>query len=136
MPDVTFDQRDRIAIRELTASYNRLFDAGDADRWVETFVPHGELVAGDDTYAGHEELAGFCAERGGQFHHLTTDPEIDAMGDRAAQRCSLLLYSTVDDDVALVGIGRYLDELVRTPTGWRFLRRTVHLNRARKRSFS
>ena len=136
MSDVTLDQRDRIAIRELTASYNRLLDAGDAERWVETFVPHGELVAGDDSYAGHEELAGFCSERGGQFHHLTTDPEIDATGDRAVQRCSLLLYSTVDDDVTLVGIGRYFDELVRTSTGWRFLRRTVDLKRAKKSSVS
>ena len=126
---------DRIAICELTATYNRLFDDGDGIGWAATFVPDGELVVvGDVTYAGPGELAGFCHQRAGQFHHLTTDPEIQVVGDTGQLRCSLILFSTANDRAELVAVGRYVDELRRTSRGWRFQRRTVSLTRAPDRS--
>lgn len=125
---------DRIEICELTAAYNRRFDRGDGPAWAETFITDGELVvAGDRAYTGNQ-LVDFCAERTGRFHHLTTDPEISVDGDRAVQRCSLLLLSTAGERPELVAAGRYVDELRRTSGGWRFTRRTVTMTRAPERS--
>ena len=135
MPDATSVVATRIAICELTARYNRLFDQGDGHAWAATFVPDGELVVVDNsTYVGRDELAGFCHERAGQFHHLSTNPEIQVTGDEALQRCSLLLLATSGGQMEVVAAGRYVDELSRGETGWLFRRRTVTMTRSAQRS--
>jgi len=123
--------QDAATIRDLTAAYNRAFDGGDVPAWLATFAPEGELVVvGDATYAGRADLEAFAAARAGQYHHLTTDPEVEVDGDQAVQQCSLILLFTGDGAASLVGTGRYVDQLTRTPAGWRFQRRTVTMLRA------
>ncbi|MFF5988387.1 FAD-dependent oxidoreductase [Prauserella flavalba] len=127
MSDEAADVR---AIRALTAAYNRTFDTGDTVGWLATFFPDGELVVeGHAVYTGRDALAEFAADRVGRYHHLSADPEIEIAGDTAVQQCSLILYNTEKEGVSLVGTGRYVDELVRTSEGWRFLRRTVRMRR-------
>ena len=132
MPETVTDQHaTNEAIRSLTASYNRAFDCGDTDAWLATFTEDGALVVdGNQVYAGRSELASFCEGRAGSYHHLSTDSEIDIHGDSAVQRCSLLLFHTGGAGAKLIGTGHYVDDLVRTSTGWRFKRRSVAMTRA------
>ena len=130
MCDAGTDHCAREAIRSLTASYNRAFDSGDTAAWLDTFTEDGALVVdGEQVYAGPGELASFCDGRAGSYHHLSTDSEIELHGDSAVQRCSLLLFHTAGGQATLVGTGRYVDDLVRTATGWRFMRRAVAMTR-------
>lgn len=128
--NVTDRHATREAIRSLTASYNRAFDSGDIASWLGTFTEDGALVVDEnEVYAGPNELASFCEDRAGSYHHLTTDSEIEIEADSAVQRCSLLLFHTAGGGATLIGTGRYVDDLVHTATGWRFKRRSVAMTR-------
>ena len=123
-------QRAYRQIRELTARYNRCFDAGDESGWVQTFLTDGVLVTDDTAVSGHEALGHYCRDKIGRYHHMTTDPEVIVDGAGAMQRCSLLLFAVSAGTSSLVGIGRYEDELRLVDNGWRFARRTINLVRA------
>lgn len=120
------------AIRELTATYNRCFDNSDGVGWAETFLTSGRLeVLGEGVaYRGHAELADFCRSRGWGILHMTLDPELTVEGDRAEQRCSLLMFRRYEgrERPTLLATGRYSDTLVRTSEGWRFALRAVQLD--------
>ncbi|MGW5106160.1 nuclear transport factor 2 family protein [Nocardia sp. NPDC004123] len=120
------------AIRELTATYNRCFDRSDAEAWAATFVETGRLeVAGQEVaYTGHQALGEFCRSRGWGILHMTLDPEVTIDGDRAEQRCNLLMFRRYENKQppTLMATGRYADSLVRTPHGWRFDSRVVQLD--------
>lgn len=126
------DFADWQAVRELTATYNRCFDNADATEWAGTFLQSGRLeVAGEGvTYTGHTELAQFCRSRGWGILHMTLDPEVTVDGDRAEQRCNLLMFRRYPtrEQPTLMATGRYTDNLVRTPDGWRFGLRVVQLD--------
>lgn len=123
---------DWIAIRELTARYNRALDDGRADDWVDTFLDSGGLyVAGtDDCWVGKRELVTFATSKPWGSMHLTVDAEINVDGDVAGQVCSLVMVRRSPDRTApmLMTTGRYDDVLRRTPEGWRFDRRVVSLD--------
>lgn len=120
---------DWIAIRELTARYNRAADEGDIEAFLSVFTEDGvmETRVGGDTrrYVGHDEIAAIPTKTGGQQVHITTDPIIEIRGDTASQRCTLLLCRRSDGMFSGMTAGRYQDELVRTLQGWRFLSRTA-----------
>lgn len=119
---------DKEAIRQLTARYNDAFDDMDIDGYAATFTPDGALVLGDAEIAGHEALKAFHREIGFGKVHATVDHNIEVDGDRARQVCNLVLGSRQSDQAVgsakVDNTGRYRDELVRTPDGWRFQRRT------------
>lgn len=122
----------RLAIQDLTATYNRCFDEADADGWASTFVEDGVLEVVDQgvAYRGHDEIRAFCEARGWGYVHLTTDPVIAIDGDTATQRCNLLMLRRWEDrrPPTLLSSGRYLDAVVRTVDGWRFRHRRVTLD--------
>ncbi|HLM96907.1 MAG TPA: nuclear transport factor 2 family protein, partial [Acidimicrobiales bacterium] len=67
--------------------------------------------------------------------HVTVDAIIEVDGDRAVQDVTLLVVARPPADAPddkrqsrLQRTGRYHDQLVRTPDGWRFARRTVTLD--------
>lgn len=123
---------DWVAIRELTARYNSCFDVADATGWAQSFTTDGRLeVAGTGpALRGREELAAFCRDRGWGFLHMTLDPHIELTSFGARQRCNLLLFvrSAERAPSRLLATGRYDDELVRTPDGWRFAVRSVEMD--------
>jgi hypothetical protein len=120
------------AIRELTATYNRCFDESDVEGWAATFVESGRLeVAGEGvTYTGREALGDFCRSTGWGILHMTLDPEVKVDGDRAEQRCNLLMLRRYEsqEPPSVIATGRYTDSLVRTSEGWRFELRVVELD--------
>ena len=123
---------DRLAVQDLTATYNRCFDEADADGWAATFVEDGVLEVVDQgvAYRGRDEIRAFCEARGWGYLHLTTDAVVTVDGDTAGQRCNLLMLRRWEDKrpPVLLSTGRYVDDVVRTPDGWRFRHRRVTLD--------
>ncbi len=127
---------DRARIRELTARYNRAFDDGDPEGFAATFTEDGVMeVTGGPTTTGRAALAEMCRHTPYGIVHVTVDAIIEVDGDRAVQDVTLLVVNRPPPDgpadkrtSRLQRSGRYRDELVRTPEGWRFARRTASLD--------
>jgi uncharacterized protein (TIGR02246 family) len=127
---------DRTRIRELTARYNRCFDDGDPEGFAGTFIEDGVMeVEGGPTTTGRAALAEMVRRTPYGIVHVTVDAVVEVDGDRAVQDVTLLVVARPPADVPadkrysrLQRSGRYHDELVRTPEGWRFARRTVALD--------
>jgi uncharacterized protein (TIGR02246 family) len=127
---------DRVRIRELTARYNHCFDDGDAEGFAATFTEDGVMeVDGGFTVTGREGLEQMCRGTPYGIVHVTVDPVVEVDGDRAVQETTVLVLQRPKPDAApeerissLFRTGRYRDELVRTPDGWRFTRRTAMLD--------
>ena len=122
---------DKLAIRELTATYNRAVDDGRIDDAFATFAGNnGSLeIPGMGAMTGEALRELFGALQG--CVHATTDAIIEVDGDRARQLCSLLVLVRAPEGgvVRLVTTGRYDDQLERTPEGWRFVARVATLDR-------
>jgi ketosteroid isomerase-like protein len=128
------DLIDRIQIQELTARFNRAADGTDVPTLLALFTDDATLEMhgrehGTDYYTGPEGLAQLCAPFDGQRVHITSDSIIEIDGDTATQECTLLLITRAPRrGLTAIFTGRYSDELVRTPDGWRFARRVVHVD--------
>jgi len=127
---------DRTRIRELTARYNRCFDDGDAEGFATTFTEDGAMVVvGGFSVSGRAGLEEMCRHTPYGVVHVTADATVEIEGDRAVQDVTVLVLQRPKPDAApderassLQRTGRYHDELVRTPDGWRFLRRSASLD--------
>jgi uncharacterized protein (TIGR02246 family) len=126
---------DRAHIRELTARYNRCFDDGDPVNFAATFTEDGVMEVKDTfSVSGREALADMVRHTPYGVVHVTVDATVEVEGDRAVQNVTLLVLSRPPLDAApgarstLTNTGRYRDELVRTPDGWRFAKRTAILD--------
>jgi uncharacterized protein (TIGR02246 family) len=121
---------DHLAIRELTARYNRAFDDVDSEAWADTFTPDGVMDYGGAPISGRDALIKMSQATGYGVVHITADPIIEVDGDRGTQRCTVIIAnrSEARDRVGITMTGRYEDELVRTPDGWRFKRRKAILD--------
>ena len=123
---------DRTQIRELTARYGRFFDDADPENFASTFTDDGSMeVNGSLVAAGREQLAAMCSNTPWGTMHVTVDPTIEVDGDTAVQVVTILVVrraKSMKEPSKVVGSGRYRDDLVRTPDGWRFARRTVVLD--------
>ena len=131
---------DRARIRELTARYNRAFDDGDPETFAATFTEDGTMeVTGTFRVDGRDALAEMVRHTPYGVVHVTVDATVAVDGDRAVQDVTMLVLSRphpeADPDAGpgarrskLSNTGRYHDELVRTPEGWRFAHRTATLD--------
>ena len=126
---------DRARIRELTARYNRAFDDGDPETFAATFTEDGTMeVTGTFRVDGRDALAEMVRHTPYGVVHVTVDATVEVDGDRAVQDVKLLVLSRHAPGAAagstsrLTNSGRYHDELLRTPDGWRFTHRTAVLD--------
>jgi ketosteroid isomerase-like protein len=123
----TQELADRIEIRELCARYCRAMDDGDAGTWASLFTDEGMMEGSTGITEGREALEALVHRATGSAIHTTTDSVVEFDGDSARHWCTVVVYNRTADrggnDVRLVG--RYEDELRRTPEGWRFQRRSV-----------
>jgi ketosteroid isomerase-like protein len=119
---------DWIAIRELTAKYNHSIDDGNVEGFGSVFTEDAVIVfqsaAGERVIEGQAEIAKMAVRPPGQRVHATPDAIIKVNGDTATQVCTLIVTPVAAPGTAPTVTGRYTDELVRTPDGWRFTRRT------------
>lgn len=118
---------DRAEIIELSAHFDNSLDSEDAAKFVATFVPDGELIGFWGTSKGAEGLRQAHAFMLSTFskdkRHVVTNHEITISGDRATMYCYLTVFDR--KTLAVTGTATFTDELVRTPQGWRFTRRTL-----------
>ncbi|HEX5586010.1 MAG TPA: nuclear transport factor 2 family protein, partial [Acidimicrobiia bacterium] len=110
---------DRDEILQLLYRYNHTIDAGDAEGWADTWTDDGVFDAGGSVLRGRAELVGFASGVSG-VRHVVMNPLVDVTGDRARVRAYLMLL--VGGAIGMIGV--YDDEVVRTPSGWRFAART------------
>jgi uncharacterized protein (TIGR02246 family) len=129
---------DRARIRELTARYNRCFDDGDPDGFAACFTEDGKMeVTGTFEVSGRPGLADMVRHTPYGVVHVTVDAIVTVDGDTAVQDVTMLVLARPGPDAPagsktkLTNSGRYRDELVRTPDGWRFRVRRATLDGGR-----
>lgn len=143
---------DYIAIEQLLMRYAIAFDTGDADGYVGTFAPDGELLLirqeGEEPFAGpfnrdalrkrwfpdhpgpgtpRPEFRRFGAQR-----HVTANPLIQVDGDTATVEAHFMEVISNGPNLpqgsnppTIYAMGRYMDDLVKIDDQWYFQRRTL-----------
>ena len=120
--------QDRAEIQELSAKYARLLGSCAAEEYADLFAPETGYFASNirGEVVGRERLIALV-----RSERHCTNPPAQTNGAAAAPRpvptVSIELSSTGPIGRADLGekVGRYDDEYVKTPKGWRFKSRTV-----------
>jgi|SRR5581483_892045 len=116
---------DQLAVREVSIRYNRHADAEEREQVAALFVEDGVLeIADHSIYKGRDEIATAVFQH---IAHITTDPLVELDGDTARQTSRLLVFNFSPEGagVDFITTGHYIDDLVRTPDGWRFTKRRI-----------
>lgn len=144
---------DYIKIEQLLMRYAIAFNTEDADGYVGTFAPDGELrlirQEGEEPFAGpfkgHDALRAQWFpdhpgpgtplpefRRFGAMRHVTTNPLIQVDGDTATVDLIFIEVVSNGENIppgsnppTIWAMGRYMDELVKIDGEWYFQRRTV-----------
>lgn len=129
---------DRIEILELCARYTHTANAHDPEGHGATFASDGVLETVDEdgepiegwVMQGPEAVAELVRRSPRGPVEITADPILELDGDTATGTSSFLFGMRPDDrkDFRVVTTGRYRDRFRRTESGWRIVRRTVHLD--------
>lgn len=128
IPDMPAWLADYIAIRELSARYNCAVDDCRFAEFANCFTADGVFeIVGLARFAGRRDIEQNVSKFGFGTMHLSTDPTIEISGDSAVQVCSVLVANRQQNRARFrfLTTGRYHDDLVRTPDGWRFARRRI-----------
>jgi len=144
---------DYIKIEQLLMRYAIAFNTEDADGYVGTFAPDGELrlirQEGEEPFAGpfkgHDALRAQWFpdhpgpgtplpefRRFGAMRHVTTNPLIQVDGDTATVELIFIEVVSNGENIppgnnppTIWAMGRYMDDLVKIDGEWYFQRRTV-----------
>jgi SnoaL-like domain len=123
---------DEIAIQQTLNQYSEGASRADWKQVLGTFTSDGiwEIPALNARYQDHAVIQQVMAAFVGQmayFVQINSPAIINVLGDTATARSVIRECGKfADRDEALEVLGRYEDELVRTPEGWRFKRRVFH----------
>jgi hypothetical protein len=144
---------DYIKIEQLLMRYAIAFNTEDADGYVGTFAPDGELrlirQEGEEPFAGpfkgHDALRAQWFpdhpgpgtplpefRRFGAMRHVTTNPLIQVDGDTATVELIFIEVVSNGENIppgsnppTIWAMGRYMDDLVKIDGEWYFQRRTI-----------
>ena len=127
---------DKLEILDLISRFSHAFDGGDAEALANVFVENGgysERIDGTDSVRGQGHIAlkeytkvetekrGISQPR----HHVRNTVFFETSNDRVKTR-SYFLATTVAGEGKLAtstASGIYEDTIIRTPAGWRILKR-------------
>ncbi len=122
---------DRSAIVDLTIAYCWAIDERCWDDLAAVFLPNATAVLGVPELRGLDAIVAHIRatlEPLDASQHLVANHQVLIHGGHATSRCGFqaqhVRRNAVDGRTYLVG-GRYDDELVRTPDGWRISRRVL-----------
>lgn len=127
---------DREAIWGLFMEYKRTLDQRDLAAYSKLFTDDAVWIGNLGEATGPAEIEALLLDTleiwdhdQDRCYHLVTNPVIDLDGDRATSE-STWAYITrgPTDEPVLAMLGHYVDELTRTPDGWRFQRREAYLD--------
>jgi ketosteroid isomerase-like protein len=137
----TMTEQDAVvrACEQLSIAYARAVDFRDYDTLVRLFTEDGVLDVTGTPLQGRAAIAKAIFSRPDELRsrHVLTNIFIDVLGADEARGISYLtLYRHVGPE-SLTGapapldgpaaVGHYEDRFARTPEGWRFVRRQLHL---------
>jgi 3-phenylpropionate/cinnamic acid dioxygenase small subunit len=121
-----------IEIAELVGRYNRSFDDGDVQPWLDTFADDGAVVSKGDRIAGRRALQEWFETRDHTTIHVTSNPTLEAEGDNIRHRCRVIVFRRQASEVVLESVGWCEDIVVRTTEGWKFKERAPSTIPARR----
>jgi hypothetical protein len=124
--------RARVEILDLYSRYAMYADASAGEAYAALFAENGEIVMGSLRITGRPALAQRINSKGNQTIHLQGSPVlVQLSADRMVAHTPVILGARANQ--ASSGVGRpepptfsfsfYDDELIRTSSGWRFVRR-------------
>ena len=130
--------RDEALIRRVLIAYATTVDTRDWAALDEIFEPHATAVYGSDpafqfTCSDREQIREMCRvnlDGCGPTQHLLTNFRIEVDGDSAHSVCSVQAGHFGQGEAARARYemwGEYRDELVRGDSGWRILKRHLHV---------
>jgi 3-phenylpropionate/cinnamic acid dioxygenase small subunit len=121
---------DRQAIIDLTINYCWTIDSKDFENLRTIFLPEATALLGDER-DGIESIIERIRGALGPLdasQHIISNHQIAITGDEATGRCYLHaqhVRRAAEGGPNYIVAGRYLDRYVRTPDGWRILRREI-----------
>jgi hypothetical protein len=124
------DAADRQAVVAVTVAYCWALDGREWDRLDQVFTVDAQAELGG-WFVGIEAIKGrvrTALDPLDVSQHMIGTHEVQIDGDRATSRCYLHaqhVRAIAGDQQQLIVAGRYEDELVRTPEGWRIARRVL-----------
>lgn len=123
---------DEIAIQQTLNQYSEGASRADWSQVLSTFTREAtwEIPALGARYQDHAVIQKVMADFVGQmayFVQINSPAVITVQGNTATARSIIRECGKfADRDEALDILGRYNDDLLRTPTGWKFTRRIFH----------
>jgi hypothetical protein len=129
--EMPLSAQDYAEIQQLYARYNVAIDTGDAEGYAATFTPEGMF----NNLTGHDALVGFIKtwrERlnGASRRHWNTNLLISGDAKTASASVYLMLLDVSTKPGTIAAVGTYTDSLIKTADGWRFAKRTTHMDGA------
>lgn len=121
---------DRQAIIDLTINYCWTIDSKDFENLRTIFLPEATALLGDER-DGIESIIERIRGALGPLdasQHIISNHQINVTGDEATGRCYLHAQHVrrgAEGGPNYIVAGRYLDRYVRTPDGWRIIRREI-----------
>jgi len=122
---------DRQAIVDLTIAYGWVLDHGPRERLREVFTDDAVAVFGGVEHQGVDEIITRVDSALGRLsisQHIISNQQVELDGDTGTARCYLHAQHTLrgaDGGDNFVMAGRYIDQVVRTPEGWRISHRQL-----------
>ena len=125
------EYEDRADIIAITHDYCWALDRKEWHELDDVFLADATAVLGQRECANLEEIKEMCSTSLGRFddsQHIAATHQVRIDGDTATCRCYLhaqhIRHSDDGETHYIVG-GRYEDDFVRTPDGWRITHRTL-----------
>ena len=131
MPDELKEIQDRQEIIDLTIAYGWLLDHGPRERLDTVFTPDAVANYMGDEFNSLAEIIEKVESALGRLtisQHLVSNQQVQLNGDEATCRCYLQAQHTLEGTEGgdnYIVAGRYEDELIRTPDGWRITHRAL-----------
>lgn len=131
-PELVFSgpEADRLAIRELHAAYADAATLGNKEQWLACWTSDAVWETTQGTVSGKAALSDRWDGLFGTMDALAffqSTGSIIVTGDRATARDHVREIARINGEVRKFS-ARYDDDVVRTPAGWRFARRTYSIN--------
>jgi hypothetical protein len=134
MPGQLVGDADHLQLARLVTEISWRIDHGMADRVDELFVDEGEMVLGQTTMRGREEIREWGRKRAGAAstsRHVCANMRFVADGDDMAEGTTLITQYLSEGEgpgtTLPAAVGEDRDRFVRTGHGWRFVSRSFDL---------